>query len=65
MNLNMTVALSPCGVHSSRNCRLEQYATPGDVAMVHKVFPIHATHLPMNFIWVMLFSPQKSHYTKI
>ena len=42
---------------------LEESAPPGDVATVRTVFPIHATHVPLNFTRVMPFSPTKSHYT--
>ena len=47
------VAMSPGGEHSSENCRFEECAPPGDVATVHTVFPIHPTHVPVNFTWVM------------
>ena len=53
-----TVATSLCGSHSSRNCHLEENAPPGDVATIHTVFPIHATHVPVNFTRIMPFSPQ-------
>ena len=50
-------------IQSSRNCRPEECTPPGDVATVHTVVPIYATHVPVNFTRVMPFSLQKSHYT--
>ena len=44
-----TAATSPDGVHSPRNYHLEEYAPPGDVGTVHSVFPIHTTHVLVNF----------------
>ena len=50
---------------SKRNYRLEECAPPGDVAAIHAVVPIHATHVPVNITQVMFFSPQKFHYTPL
>ncbi|KAJ9594095.1 hypothetical protein L9F63_014486, partial [Diploptera punctata] len=33
-------------VHASL---LEECAPPGDIATVHTIIPIHATHVPVNF----------------
>ena len=48
-----TVATSLGGARSSMNYRLEECIPPGHAAMGHTVFPIHATHVPVNFIRVM------------
>ena len=56
-----TIATSQGGAHCSRNFRLEECAPPSVVGLVHTVFHIHATHVPVNFTRVMPSSPQKSH----
>ena len=48
-----TVATSLGGAHASRNHRLEEWAPSGYVATANTVFPIHATHVPVNFIRVI------------
>ena len=32
---------------------------------IHTVFPLHATHVPVNSTLVMAFNPQKSHYISL
>ena len=39
----------------------KECALPGDIATVHTVFHVHATHVPVNFTQVIPFSPQKLH----
>ena len=53
-----TVATSPGGAQSSRRQILDECSLPGDAAMVHKIFLIHATHVPVNFTRAMPFCPQ-------
>ena len=59
------VATSPGSTQSQRRYFVEECAPPGDVATIHTVFLIHATHVPVNFTPAMPFIPQKSYYTSL
>ncbi|KAJ9580846.1 hypothetical protein L9F63_023977, partial [Diploptera punctata] len=41
----MPALFRACSVHASL---LEECATPGDIATVHTIIPIHATHVPVD-----------------
>ena len=43
------VATFPGGAHFSRSCRLEEYAPPGNIAIIYTDFLLHTTHCPCEF----------------
>ena len=59
-----TVATSPGGEHSSRQNSFKN-AHHLEMVLWSTIFPLRATHVPVNFTQVMPVSPQNSHWTSL